>query len=278
MRRALERTGAKVRTKLQASAAGRAWLRDHGNCSNLVMAHGALARLPQGLVAAAGLDEQALIEQSWDELADLWQEWTDWGDDAVLRQIAKMTGIDVNTMFAQKTALREASDAGWTHLRGRLSDLARAFLTDTSVNAGTGATEITGTSLVDMGVVRRAIAYASGAGQDQASAGLGIGDDMSIGVMPQLSSGPIAQDALAGGGLDIGSYTWDHGFTPNPFPPHDDLDGVEFSSWTDDVLVNNDSFPDVAYYMPGDHDGCSCDFTINWAAPDASQLDGGDVG
>jgi hypothetical protein len=269
MRRALERTGAKVRTKLQASAVGRQWLRDHGDVSNFNLSRGCMAKLPSTVVAAAGLDEQALIEQSWDELSDLWSEWLDWGDDAILRQIAKMTGIDVNTMFAQKTALREAADEGFTYLRGTLGDLARAFLTDSATGIAGDTGEIAGTSLVDMGVLRRAIAYASGANTDT-SAGLGIGDNLDVGVaLPQLSTGPIAQDALAQGGLEVASYTWQHGFTPNPFQPHEDLDGVEFGSWTDEVLQNDGDFPDVDYFMPGDHDGCSCDYFVNWASPEA---------
>jgi hypothetical protein len=274
MRRALERTGAKIRTKLQANAAGRAWLRDH-NMPPIEIALG-FSKIPKNIVAAAGLDEQQLIEQSWDELSTLWDEWMDWGDDAILRQIAKMTGIDVNTMFAHKAELKSAGDEGWGFIRQRLTSLATGFLSDTGVGAVDEA--ITTSSLVDMGVVRRAIGYASGAGQqDQTSAGLNIGNDMSVGVIPQLSTGPIAQDALASGGLEVGGYTWQHGFTPNPFEPHEELDGVEFDSWTDEALVNNEAWPDVDYFMPGDHDGCSCDYFVNWQAPEGASV-GADAG
>jgi hypothetical protein len=87
---------------------------------------------------------------------------------------------------------------------------------------------------------------------------------MSVGVTPQLSSGPISSGIMGDNGIAAVGYTWVHGFVPNPFDPHVELDGVEFSSWTDDVLANNDSWPDVDFFMPGDHDGCSCDFMIAW--------------
>jgi hypothetical protein len=264
MRRTLERAGAKVRSKLQASAAGRNWLRDN-MISNLTLANGCLAdRLPRDVKMAAGLDESQLIESSWDELSTLWDEWLADGDSAILRQIARMTGIDINRMFAQSDALKAAADEGWGFIRGRLTEMATSYLSDAAIDAGEEV--VAGSSLVDMGVVRRALAFAGGSGStDQASAGINVGDDMSVGVMPQLSTGPIVTDTLEGAGLDVAGYTWQHGFTSNPFGPHEDLDGVEFSSWTDEVLANDGDFPDVAFFMPGDHDGCSCDFYVNWA-------------
>jgi hypothetical protein len=87
---------------------------------------------------------------------------------------------------------------------------------------------------------------------------------MSIGVTPQLSNGPIAQETLKSGDLEIESYTWVHGFTPSPFEPHVALDGVKFEKWEDSKLFNSGSWPSNTYFMPGDHVGCQCDYYINW--------------
>jgi hypothetical protein len=116
-----------------------------------------------------------------------------------------------------------------------------------------------------MNIARRAVAFAGGSGMNDAtSAGLLIGDDMSVGVAPQLSTGPVGTKAMKDNGLVPSTYIWSHGFVPSPFDPHLALDGVEFENWTDPVLANSGTWPHVNYFMPGDHDGCGCDFYVNW--------------
>lgn len=60
-------------------------------------------------------------------------------------------------------------------------------------------------------------------------------------------------------------YSWEHGSPPNPFGPHADLDG---ETWTSDdereVLDNPDEYPPSAIYHPGDHDGCTCRYDIEF--------------
>ena len=60
-------------------------------------------------------------------------------------------------------------------------------------------------------------------------------------------------------------YEWEHGTPPQPFAPHVALDGV---SWTGDeervVLANPADFPPSAIYHPGDHDGCTCRYDVNF--------------
>jgi len=51
------------------------------------------------------------------------------------------------------------------------------------------------------------------------------------------------------------------GAPARPFEPHQDLDGTEFQTFTDDVLAaDGGEFPFVDFYHPGDHLGCQCDF------------------
>ena len=259
MARALEKAGAKVRTKLSKTASGRQWLSAHpaGN--------GVLARLaPRALLAAGGLEEQMLLDAAWNELEPIWYDYVASGDMALLRQIAKMTGIDINTMSAQEAALTAASEEGWAYVRAQLQETALGYLSDSA--SVVAIDQITTTDLVEMGTVRKSVGYAGGAGsQDPTSAGLLIDNSHGVGVAPQLSTGPIAGKAMEDGGLEIESYTWKHGFTPSPFPPHEALDGVEFLTWQDPQLFNSDSFPPLDYYAPGDHQGCQCDFMVNWA-------------
>jgi hypothetical protein len=261
MARALEKTGAKIRSRMSKTASGRQWLSAHP-CSN-----GVLARVtPSALLAAGGLEESMIVQQSWDDLRPIWFDFVASSDTALLRQIGKMAGIDYNALSAQEVALREASEEGWEFVQARMGKLALGYLSDSATVVAVD--EITTQNLVDMGDVRQAMAIAGGSGQqDPTSAGLLVGDDMSIGVQPQLSTGPVATKTLGDNGYEVDSYTWVHGFTPSPFDPHVALDGYVFTEWSDPHLANNDTWPPNDFFAPGDHQGCQCDFYINWATP-----------
>lgn len=60
-------------------------------------------------------------------------------------------------------------------------------------------------------------------------------------------------------------YVWEHGSPKIPFPPHEELDGV---SWTADdeleVLANPNDIPRPLTYFPGDHDGCTCRYDVEF--------------
>lgn len=56
-------------------------------------------------------------------------------------------------------------------------------------------------------------------------------------------------------------YSWTHGGSADPFPPHEELDGTEWVIADErDVLDNPNDFPDSAVYHPGDHIGCTCEY------------------
>jgi hypothetical protein len=207
-----------------------------------------------------------IFEAAWQELEPLWSGYVNTGDIALLRQMSKMLGVDINQMSTYSEGLRLANQESWDFVQGRLDNLAKNYMSDSATVVATD--EVTATNLVDMNLIRESIAKASGAGlQDPTSAGVSVDDSMRVGVTPQLSSGPIAQDALGSGGYEVESYTWVHGFTPSPFEPHVALDGLEFTEWADPRLANNDSWPPNEFYAPGDHPGCQCDFYIKWATP-----------
>src|SRR5215510_924522 len=172
MHRALSSAGAKIRTRMSRTASGRQWLDDHP-CAN-----GVLARVaPPALVAAAGLTEQMLIEQAFADFQGLWSEYLEHADLSLIRQMAKVLDVDINTMSAQAEYLKQGADEGWVFLERSLTNLANGYLGDSATVVATD--EVVTTNLVDMGDIRKAIGHASGAGTlDPKSAGVAVGDNL----------------------------------------------------------------------------------------------------
>jgi len=81
-------------------------------------------------------------------------------------------------------------------------------------------------------------------------------------LLGQIGTGPIVSDLLSDANADVVSYQWVHGDPLHAFEPHADLDGVQFTEWDDEQLQNTYGWPEVEYFAPGDHDGCTCDFTV----------------
>lgn len=60
-------------------------------------------------------------------------------------------------------------------------------------------------------------------------------------------------------------YQWEHGAPAVPFGPHEDLDGVTWTAENElEALDNPNSFPNAASYFPGDHDGCTCRYDVEF--------------
>lgn len=89
-------------------------------------------------------------------------------------------------------------------------------------------------------LVRDAIEAAGGAG------GIGVGT--------------TTQNILDDQGVSVATWEWEYGAweRSTSFKAHEDLDGQQFSSMTDDALANDAGFPDVEFFHPGDHWGCLC--------------------
>jgi hypothetical protein len=92
----------------------------------------------------------------------------------------------------------------------------------------------------------------------------------------QISTGDSVTSYLEDAGTETAGYEWIHGSPLKPFEPHEDLDGTQFTDWTDDALTNGDDWPPVPYFVPGDHEGCTCDYLVLWE-PGESSSEGGDV-
>jgi hypothetical protein len=270
MSRALEKAGARIRTTVGRTAAGRAWCASHSNLKLCFL-------ISNSMMAAAGLDEMALLNEAWDSLEAEYGQYLEYADSQTVNALAKMVGKTPEEFQTLAQQLGDYAGEGWQTLRTGLNSQAVSYLSDAAssleVDDVEEAAEISKTRLVSPRLVKTAISKAGGAllhPRDAQTFDPSISQD----VMPGVTTGPAVAETMDGEGMSIESYTWIHGFTPNPFEPHVELDGVEFNDWTDDALLNQDEWPDVDYFIPGDHDGCSCDFAVNWSNGGATTTEG----
>lgn len=60
-------------------------------------------------------------------------------------------------------------------------------------------------------------------------------------------------------------YRWEHGSPAIPFQPHVELDGITWTAENElEVLDNPNDFPRPLSYFPGDHDGCTCRYDVEF--------------
>lgn len=219
--------------------------------------------LGAAMVAATGLTDDELLADSLAELERQFEEWVRDGQEATLDEIAATLDLSDADRDGMRSKYADARAAAWTRLEAALVETMTARLYDPDPEAPEVG-EHTAGLLVPLGVVRVALAVAGGAGLGIASGGIGDdtrplteGEELPLG----LALGPYAMDALRQGGIEPEGYTWTYGVSRRPFEPHRQLDGVEFSSFEDDVLANTYGWPDVSHFAPGDHAGCGCDMT-----------------
>lgn len=71
--------------------------------------------------------------------------------------------------------------------------------------------------------------------------------------------------SLLNGEVDklVPTYSWVHGDTAKPFPPHEELDGETWVLEDErEVLANSETFPPSTTFYPGDHSGCTCEYDV----------------
>jgi hypothetical protein len=68
--------------------------------------------------------------------------------------------------------------------------------------------------------------------------------------------------ALAAASLRVvwAGWEWQHGDPARPFPPHEALDGVQFTSFDDErlAITAEGDWLGTDHYFPADHAGCTC--------------------
>jgi hypothetical protein len=137
------------------------------------------------------------------------------------------------------------------------------------------AGEIDPSAKVPQGLLRAALARAGGTDESELEIGSGYSVMASDGsAVGGVAFGDTIEGALAEDyGAVIEGYEWDYGpFPREPFPPHEALDGETFINFDDPVLENASGWPEVPYFLPGDHPGCVCDLSPVILGPDGEAL------
>jgi hypothetical protein len=217
------------------------------------------------LVAAAHIDVDEILADAFDGMREQYMSWGGAAQRDALDAVSKAVS-GLSTARRQSLQLRQAADLNesWTWLQDTLTSLAKARLFDPN-----GPIDEIGeqalSSKVPAGTLRTAMAKAGGASglhiDERGGVYLPVGNG---GRQPAggIGTGELIMDTVIEGGGARQGYRWVYGpaARQRPFEPHVELDGVEFENFDDDVLANRDSFPEFAFYIPGDHAGCICDF------------------
>lgn len=263
--RTLDRALEKAGNKLRSQATFRPLLK--GVDSRLAAAH-----LGRALVADAGMSTADLLA---DAIEPMRQQFMDWGASTQERAI-ELVSRTVGGFEASRRAelqLRQADslEEAWTWLADALAAHAERLLFDPSASAVDAVGELAANINVPHGMIREAVSIIGGHGAVTTTGGgdawVALSSDQYLG---GVGTGDLVNAVLAEMGYGIEGYEWVYGNSARPFPPHVELDGVTFTDWSDPQLAITGSFPDGAYYIPGDHAGCTCDVAPVIIAPDGS--------
>jgi hypothetical protein len=244
VRRALERAGARLRS----------FVRGNGRRLNL---QDTLRGVPNARVASAfgptmirtlGLEEDDLLEGLVEEFTARAEGWMAASSAQALRRLARALEEDVEELEARLgPRLEERRREAVAALAASLAVFAKAKLYAPETPPAKGEWD---DLLAPRSAIRAAVAVAGGS--EPAAEG---------GSLAGLATGPIALEAARERGLFQGGWRWEYGTAPRiPFPSHEELDGLEFSSWDDPALEvrPEDGWMVVSFYSPGDHPGCAC--------------------
>ena len=297
MMRLIDRAGAKLRTKASDRRFGKAY----GAGQPVGDLRGAIKDAPNRRVAAVLGREavtalgygtsMALLDPGWEELEGQFNAWVRAAQLQSVRTACKLAKVDPAGPRARDAEgkLAAALPPAWEAFKAALNARAENLLYNPDPNADEELS-VNPNTVVPTGVVRQALSIAGGAEAKPITAAdvseMTIADVYPTGteedksnvegetsgeghVLTDIPDGQIGTGAAVGGlldasGMEVASFTWAHGPSLNPFEPHLDLDGTEFTNFNDDALANPGDFPEVDFFFPGDHIGCSCDFATVW--------------
>lgn len=253
MLRQLERAGARLRAKVAKDETLRSKIAQRPN-------ERVAAILGPEAVTAASVTTQELMGGDWSGLQAQFHEWTQTAQKQAVAAAIQIGGLapEDDAVKAAETAMAAGREEAWAVLQGALTHLGHHLLYEPDPNVTPGSWgDLNPDSLVPTGLIRVALAVAGGAPVAEPT-------DTLTEPFGQIGTGSTIGDLIRSAGLTTEAYTWEHGPALNPFEPHEELDGVQFTSFDDDVLSNGADFPDNAFYLPGDHVGCSCDVVPMW--------------
>lgn len=248
MMRALERAGNKLKTTrpVQASA-------------QRIPARRVAATLGPQLIADAGLTASDLLDGAWDDLGVQFKTWAEGAGDAALAVVKQTLSTDLSEaeIYARKVRQIASIDDAWTWLSSSLSDIGKEALFNDAVPGIIG--EVDELSHVPPGILREALMRAGGATGFHSKDGvITPANKVPLG---GIATGQDTMELLSEHGVGVEGYIWVYGAARRrPFEPHQQLDGAEFVNFDSPILTNGEGWPETAFYYPGDHNGCVCDF------------------
>jgi hypothetical protein len=257
--RAVEKAANRLRTQSQKSAVT-ASLFPTGTDPR-----GVLARGGRGLTAS--LDDEAALDGALDDFATQYERDTASAARAVESTVASMVGAGKAKGLADRLIARAQN--AWHWLKGKLSERIRAVLYgETSPPVGESHSDYVPASLI-RGAVSKMGGLPEGAAgvADDGTMVRGPGDPVSAAAGP--GTGIEVVDVMRGADAAVRGYRWNYPSNPRQhFEPHQRLDDLEFTSWTDPRL---DAGADASWigpaFHPGDHHGCLCTVETVWSTP-----------
>lgn len=272
VRRAVEVASSRLRSRAQRDGVLRERLRGVAldDIGRTVTRAGALA---------LGADESSLLEGALERLQADFARWTAAAVDRAVSVVLSLLRLDPDSDAGRATADRLRATmtarvpAAWARLSAGLRAVAERWLFDPTPGQEPG--EPTDT-IVPPALIRAAVADVGGnltesGGHDDdgrpARQGTPLGG---------IGTGQDVHDTVRDAGGELLGFQWAYGITlpPDRFDPHYDLDGERFSGWLDPRLSTTGTKWEWvgAYFAPGDHRGCMCDYVLTWAVPERSAI------
>lgn len=257
--RAVDRAGARLRTRAQRVTDARAALTAGGDVPNSEVGRFLIEAVGEGVVAAMANDE-VLFGDAFDDLRDRFDSWTSDVQGAAIDTLTGMATVSAVDRERIEEEQAEHRERAWDWLLAALLALAAAKLRGGDVG-DQDAGEFDPSITVPPGLVREALAIAGGETVEHASHG---GLVTAAGQPPGgPATGQTIRLAFAEAGYPWAGYVWNYGIAPRgaPFQPHVALSGTEFATWDSPELANSAGvWPYVSHFHPGDHWYCRCDF------------------
>jgi hypothetical protein len=263
MMRHLEKAGIRLRSKVNKDPVLRAQIAQTRN--ELVG-----PTLGKDAIKAAGYTPATLLNaNAWDDFKVQFMSWTSEAQEQALGSAMQLGNIATSDegVIVARSMLATNLDKAWSVMQDALTAIATHRLHASSLNGE----EFNPSTVVPTGTIRAALGVAGGAAEQDfgvitTDSGASI-PAISLGTpVGGIGTGSTISDLLTtSGDVAIAGYEWEHGPSLRPFDPHEALDGVQFATFDDDVLANPGDFPSNAYLLPGDHDGCTCDFITLYA-------------
>jgi hypothetical protein len=225
-----------------------------------IQARDLIRHVPEKSKVAAVLGRQRLAELSIDaeaqletDLAEIEQRWEVWLREAQ-RSARRISTASLDLDEREEDAFEERQDE---HRRAAWPLFAAAILT--AARAQLFSPVEPGAPRVAPGTVREALARAGGASPQVAPNGA-VTDPRTGGAVGLVATGEDVAELWGAHGQPWKGYRWVHDDPEREFPPHEALNGVEFTEYESAELstAGTDGEWLGEFFYPGDHAGCLC--------------------